>query len=196
MKTVVVLLENSAIAGDAIQDLFSNGVPQDQISLITRPSEKPAEPAAGDQADDHLPDELKHVSGKPVDRHIQEETAVGAALGGLGGILFSLGVLAIPGLGPVLAAGPLAVALGGISGAGAGAMGGASVGRLIGAFGENGLSPERASAYLEGVRQGKALITVRTEENDVQNTLALLDKYHPIEIGDPPASSDILPTKA
>jgi hypothetical protein len=84
---------------------------------------------------------------------------IGAGLGGAAGLLAGLGLLAIPGLGPVVAAGWLAsTALG--------AAAGAATGGLIGALTEAGISKEDAHAYAEGVRRGGTLVSARVAEGD------------------------------
>ena len=77
----------------------------------------------------------------------------GAGLGWLVGI----GTLAIPGLGPFIAAGPIMAALGGA------AVGGAT-GGIIGALIGMGIPEVEAKHYDERVRGGHTLITVHTED--------------------------------
>ena len=78
---------------------------------------------------------------------------VGAGLGWLVGI----GTLAIPGLGPFIAAGPIMAAL---SGAAIGGATGGIVGALIGM----GIPEVEAKHYDERLREGRALVTVHTED--------------------------------
>lgn len=85
---------------------------------------------------------------------------VGATVGGVVGILAGLGLLAIPGIGPLVAAGWLATTL---AGAGAGAV----VGGLVGALVKSGVSHEQAEVYEENVRRGGTLVAVQAEEADV-----------------------------
>jgi len=90
----------------------------------------------------------------------------GGVLGGVLGLLVGVGALAIPGIGPVLAAGPLAAALGtaGAStlvGAGVGAATGGIVGGLVGL----GIPEEDAGMYAEGVRRGGTLVTAQVTDN-------------------------------
>ena len=75
---------------------------------------------------------------------------IGAGLGGAAGLLAGLGVLAIPGLGPVVAAGWLASTTLGV-------MAGAATGTIVGALTEAGVSEEEAPLYAEGVRRGGTL---------------------------------------
>ena len=83
--------------------------------------------------------------------------AVGAGLGGIAGLLVGLGALAVPGIGPLLAAGPLAVALGGI-------VAGSAAGGLIGALSTAGVPQEYAREYAAAIEQGSALVSVRTDD--------------------------------
>jgi len=84
---------------------------------------------------------------------------VGAGIGGAAGLLAGLGLLAIPGLGPVVAAGWLAsTALG--------AAAGAATGGIVGALTEAGVSKDDAAMYAEGVRRGGTLVTARVADAD------------------------------
>ena len=81
----------------------------------------------------------------------------GGILGGIGGWLIGIGALAIPGIGPFIAAGAFATALGGAAiGAGVGAIAGALVGMGV---------PDDEAKYYEGeVESGRTLVTVRTSD--------------------------------
>jgi hypothetical protein len=83
----------------------------------------------------------------------------GGVLGGVGGWLVGIGSLAIPGLGPFVAAGPIMAALGG---AAAGAAAGGLAGALIGM----GIPEFEAKLYEGKVRGGNILISVHTEDGD------------------------------
>src|SRR4029078_5806436 len=79
---------------------------------------------------------------------------IGAGVGGTAGLLAGLGLLAIPGLGPVVAAGWLAATA-------VGAAAGAATGGVVGALTEAGVSREDAHSYAEGVRRGGTLVSAR-----------------------------------
>ena len=79
---------------------------------------------------------------------------IGATVGGAAGLLAGLGLLAIPGLGPVVAAGWL------VSTAAVAAAGGAT-GGIIGALSQSGIGEDDAHVYAEGVRRGGTLVTAR-----------------------------------
>src|SRR5439155_20856442 len=80
--------------------------------------------------------------------------SIGTVVGGGAGLLAGLGMLEIPGIGPVVAAGWL------VSTA-AGAAAGAAAGGLIGSLTGAGVSKEHAHIYAEGVRRGGSLVTAR-----------------------------------
>lgn len=82
-------------------------------------------------------------------------------LGGAGGLLTGLGLMAIPGVGPVVAAGWFAATAVGAAG---GAVAGGAAGGLIGAMTRSGVSEEDANVYAEGVRRGGTLVTARVED--------------------------------
>ena len=94
---------------------------------------------------------------------------IGAGVGGAAGLLAGLGLLAIPGLGPVVAAGWLAsTALG--------AAAGAATGGVVGALTQAGISKEDAPMYAEGVRRGGTLVSARVPDADRTRLDAVLNK--------------------
>jgi hypothetical protein len=82
----------------------------------------------------------------------------GALLGGALGWMVGIGALAIPGLGPFIAAGPIMAAL-------AGAAGGAAVGGLTGALIGMGIPEYEAKRYEGKVKDGNILMSVHTEDS-------------------------------
>jgi hypothetical protein len=85
--------------------------------------------------------------------------STGAVLGGALGWMVGIGSLAIPGLGPFIAAGPIMAAL-------AGAAGGAAAGGLTGALIGMGIPEYEAKRYEGKVKDGNILLSVHTEDND------------------------------
>ena len=83
----------------------------------------------------------------------------GAVLGGTLGWLAGIGALAIPGLGPFIAAGPIMAALGGA------ALGG-TVGGLTGALIGMGIPEFEAKKYEGQVKSGSSLISVHSDDSD------------------------------
>jgi hypothetical protein len=93
--------------------------------------------------------------------------------GGGAGLLAALGVIAIPGIGPLVAAGVLATTL-------VGAAGGGAVGGMLGALTDYGVSEEDAHLYSEAVRRGSTLVTVRADEGRVAKAESILDANRPV----------------
>jgi len=83
----------------------------------------------------------------------------GGILGGTLGWLAGIGTLAIPGLGPFIAAGPIMAAL-------SGAAAGAALGGITGALVGMGIPEYEAQQYEGKVREGNILISVHTEDSD------------------------------
>jgi hypothetical protein len=83
----------------------------------------------------------------------------GGIIGGALGWLVGIGSLAIPGLGPFIAAGPILAALSGVA---AGGTAGGIVGALIGM----GIPEYEAKRYEGKIREGNILISVHTENSD------------------------------
>src|ERR1700681_4289251 len=83
----------------------------------------------------------------------------GAVLGGALGWMVGIGSLAIPGLGPFIAAGPIMAAL-------AGAAGGGAAGGLTGALIGMGIPEYEAKRYEGKVKDGNILLSVHTKDGD------------------------------
>jgi hypothetical protein len=94
---------------------------------------------------------------------------IGAGVGGTAGLLAGLGLLAIPGLGPVVAAGWLAATA-------VGAAAGAATGGIVGALTEAGVSEDEAHSYAEGVRRGGTLVSARVADSDRARLDGLLNE--------------------
>jgi uncharacterized membrane protein len=108
---------------------------------------------------------------------VLEDAGIGAVLGGVGGVLLSAaGLLTLPVVGPVLAAGPIAAAL-------AGAGIGATTGGIVGALTEAGVPEDEAQQYAEGVRRGDVLVTVRTDAAHAEPARKIMDENGAVEMG-------------
>jgi len=109
---------------------------------------------------------------------VTEDAGTGASLGGAigaaAGLMAGMGVLAIPGIGPVVAAGWLASTL--AVGA-AGVIAGGATGGIVGALAGSGTSEDDANIYAEGVRRGDSLVTVRVPDDRVSEAARILSEY-------------------
>jgi hypothetical protein len=84
---------------------------------------------------------------------------IGAATGGVLGWLAGIGALAIPGIGPLVAAGPIVAAL---AGAGAAGVAGGLIGGLVGL----GMPEVEAKRYEGKIRGGRILLSVHADDRD------------------------------
>ena len=190
MKQLIsAMFDDYQAATKAVQRLKSAGIPSDDISIV-----------GGNQ-------EMRSGSAPLSTDHEGSAAGTGAAtgavVGGGAGLLAGLGLLAIPGLGPVVAAGWLASTL-------AGAAVGTAAGGLIGGLTEWGMSEEEAHGYAEGVRRGGTLVTARVEDAQLTRRCEILDADGTVDMnertegwrregwqgtfgmGDRPAGTDLL----
>lgn len=158
MRTLSKTYDTYGQARQAVTDLNAAGVPDSKISLVAN----------------------KHVSAEhdEVDEHEGAATgaSIGAAVGGAGGLLAGLGIMAIPGIGPVVAVGWLASTL-------VGALAGAATGGIVGALVDAGVSKEDAEVYSEAIRRGGTLVTVQADDDQVSTVEAILNRHQPIDPG-------------
>ncbi len=112
MKTIVGLYDNMHDAEEAITDLVQAGFGRSDISLMAadRWSEGVDGDGMGVVTTDGEPVATIETDTAPATDQMASDVATGAVtggvVGGVAGVLLGLGVLAIPGFGPVLAAGP------------------------------------------------------------------------------------------
>lgn len=140
MHTVTGLYDSYDDARTVVNDLENAGISSTNISIVGRASETGETYAA----------EAAAVGA-----------SVGALAGGAGGLLAGLGMLAIPGVGPVVAAGWLVATA---AGAAAGAIAGGAAGGIIGSLTDAGVDENQAHVYAEGIRRGSTLVSVRVDE--------------------------------
>jgi hypothetical protein len=150
-RIVSAVFDSREEAERAISELRSAGVNESALSVIGRHGEE-----HGDGDDDGA-----NKSG-----------AVKGALAGAGiGGLLGVAALAIPGVGPLAAAG--AIAASAIPEAAAiGAAVGATAGGLSGLLTKHGVSEDDASYYEEHINKGGIFVSVNTEEAGVSSETA------------------------
>jgi uncharacterized protein (TIGR02271 family) len=138
-NTVVGLFYERQQAEQAIQELKAAGFKDDQIGVLMQ--------------DKNSGQQLAESTGTKVSETAASGAIGGGVAGGVLGLLASIGALAIPGVGPIVAGGVLASTL---AGAGIGAAAGGLLGALVGM----GVPEEHAKYFEEGVRAGGILVTV------------------------------------
>lgn len=155
-RTVVAIFSTFKHADAAAGALRDAGFPLADVSVVTRPPGTPPQVKAADT-----------------------QTHNTAATGAVGGaVLGALAALVIPGIGPVLAVGPIASAL-------SGAVGGATIGGFIGSFMGLDVPKDRAERWEAHVRQGGVFVAVRTPDAGVaRRAREVLDQAGAVDSSD------------
>ena len=165
-KTITRVYDDYLAAENTVRDLKAAGLGDSHIGIVASNAEGWHKPGSGNVNPMHDKDR----DGKD-DRSEGAVTGggMGAILGGAAGVAAGLGMIAIPGIGPVVAAGWLAALA-------SGAVGGGVVGGLIGALVESGTSKENAELYAEAVRRGGAIVTAKVSDDEVARYSAIMDR--------------------
>lgn len=168
MPVVTGLFDDYDNALTAVNKLQSLGIDRAQISLVAN------------NTDDRYSQHPSHKRDSDGGEDAATGAGIGAALGGAGGLLAGLGLMAIPGIGPVVAAGWLAA-----TGAGAlaGAAAGGAVGGMVGAMTSKGVSEHDAHFYAESVRRGGTVVSAQVDDNLTSEAQAILDDEGAVEMG-------------
>ncbi|MDI3534631.1 MAG: hypothetical protein PWQ82_996 [Thermosediminibacterales bacterium] len=150
-KTVIGVFDSRDKAENAVNEMRNSGFTENEISIVAKNQE-----GQNRQENDDIDMETGSVA---------DGTTTGSVLGGLAGLAVGAGALAIPGLGPIIAAGPIA-----------GLLSGAASGGIAGALIDWGIPEERGREYEEELRQGKILATVRADESKIQDAANIFRK--------------------
>ncbi len=143
-ERVIGVYENEQLAAKAVEDLKKKGYTPEQISVIAKNTNKLSE----------ITQEVKPST--------KDGAIAGAATGGaigLAGLIVGLSAVLVPGVGTVLAAGPIITTLGGaVVGASSGAGG------LLHALINIGVPEDQAQRYSNDVQDGKILVFLQPNE--------------------------------
>lgn len=150
-QVVIGVFDGTATAQSAVSALEASGYPREDISLVMQ--ERGSAPELG-------------AEETQADKGIATGVGAGAVLGGIAG----LAALAIPGVGPLLAAGPLAALLGAVSGA--------ALGGLIGSFTGLGIPTEAAKEYEAAVREGGVVVAAKAANADDEKRITSVLQQH------------------
>lgn len=144
-KAVICIANTQAQAENIVQSLSEAGIATSDVSVLF-----PDTTGSRDFAHEH-------------NTKAPEGTAIGASAGGVAGgvlgLLAGIGALAIPGVGPFIAAGPIMAAL-------SGAAVGATIGGIAGALIGMGIPEFEAKQYEAKIKAGNILISVHTRDGD------------------------------
>jgi hypothetical protein len=142
-KSVFGIVRSQSSAEHLVNELCASGFTTSEISVLF--------PSKGETRD------FAHQQGTKAPEGALAGAGAGGALGGTLGLLAGLGLLAIPGLGQLIAAGPIMAALSGIAV-------GAAVGSIAGALVGMGMPEVQAKQYEGKIRSGNVLVSVHAED--------------------------------
>jgi uncharacterized membrane protein len=160
MKTVSAIFDTYAEASNAVSRLKQAGIPGRDISLMSN-DQTVDRSKYGDYAYNETADDAAGGAGTGA--------GLGAAAGGAAGLLAGLGLIAIPGIGPLVAAGWVASTL-------VGAAAGAGAGGIVGALTGAGMSDDESHTYAEGIRRGGSVVSARVNDSDADKARAALQQ--------------------
>lgn len=168
-KTISHLYNDYPSAQAAARELEAAGLDDGDISIVASNADAWYKDDDSDVA--HV--DIDHDKDRDGVDDRKEGAAKGAAIGGAAagaaGLAAGLGLLAIPGIGPIVAAGWAASTL-------AGLVAGGVTGGVVGALVESGVSKDDADVYAEAIRRGGALVVARVDDNDAGRYQAVLDR--------------------
>jgi uncharacterized membrane protein len=156
-KRIIGVFTSEHEASGAIEELKRHGFRTDDISVIARNKEDA--------------NSIREETGTRGPEGMASGAATGGVLGGVTGLLIGIGALAIPGIGPIIAAGPIAATL-------AGAAVGAGTGGLVGGLIGLGIPEDEAESYDRHVGSGHILVMVDAEGEQEQEVYHILEQYH------------------
>jgi hypothetical protein len=160
VKTVVGMFENGKDVNDAITELMKQGFTKSDISVLARK-------------------EVIKETGVDVVTGAEVGAITGGVAGGVAGLLLGLGVIVVPGVGPIIAAGEFLTWVGAtVLGAAAGAIGGG----LIGSLTALGLPEHEAHVFAEGIKRGDILVAVRASDERAQLASDILRQFHGLDV--------------
>lgn len=166
MATVVGVFSKREQAEEAVRALKREGFDEKEISIAAKDDEggEGRESGEGSQG-------FGFEVGNMANEDVADGATWGGAIGGAAGLLASAGALAIPGIGPILAAGPLAATL-------SGAVAGGVAGGLL----DMGIPEAEGRRYEEELKAGKAICLVKADEDEAQRIESILQEQGADEV--------------
>lgn len=143
-QTVIGVFESRARAENAVNTLRKQGFTTEEINIVSKKQNH-------------------QDQDKTYDDDITDGTLTGGTLGGIGGLLMGAGALMLPGIGPIIAVGPITAAVGG-------AIAGGIAGGLI----DWGIPAEASHRYEQEVAGGSILAIIRTDTTKVNSAAEIL----------------------
>lgn len=162
-KTVLGVFDDTLQAEKAVDDLQRKGFSKNEISIVARETSAKKGSSQGEEG---------RLSGDTeAGQDLSGGITTGGAIGGVAGLLAGVGALAIPGIGPIVAAGPIAAAL-------SGAVTGGIAGGLI----DWGIPEEVGERYEQRVKEGKVVAMVRTDDRKINEAADIFRRHGANEV--------------
>jgi hypothetical protein len=156
---VLALFATPAAAAAAARALHARGIERDRISVVTRSHDE----------EGALAEQMDATPGADI-----EDSRPAARLGELGGLVLAAIAVGMPGIGSIVAAGPLA--------AGLGEAAGHVAGGLASTLKAAGVPGPRAEQLEEGVERGRVLLAVHATPDQVGPVREALGSAEPLEV--------------
>ncbi|HBT20139.1 MAG TPA: hypothetical protein DEA47_02035 [Peptococcaceae bacterium] len=155
-KTVLGIFSSERVAEEAVNDLRQEGFDR-EISILAKERKGKGE-GEGEEG-------LTNAAFETAD-NIADGTTSGGVLGALAGLAAGAGALAIPGLGPVVAAGPIS-----------GLLAGAATGGIAGGLLDWGIPEEEGREIEQDIKEGNVLVAVNTSEDKADRAEQVLRNH-------------------
>jgi uncharacterized membrane protein len=152
-KKVIGYFKDNGKAQEALRELKEKGF--NEISILG--NEK------GDKSDDKSGNKGRNDATFGT---LTSGTVTGGAVGGLAGLAMGAGLLFIPGIGPILALGPLAAALGG-----------AVTGGIGGALIDYGIPADQSNFYETKIKEGNTVMVLKADEHKIDEVAKILRNH-------------------
>lgn len=165
-ELVVGLFDDLSAAEAVMRKLLEAGITRPQFSFITKSPHPPGEVR-------HEIKDMFSQTGTETGDGAVFGASTGAVLGGLSGLLSAV---MVPGLGAVLAVGP-------IVGLVTGASLGATAGSLLGALHSLGIPDHEARVYAAGIKHGQTLVAVHVPTSRGAEVRNLMRENRAVDIG-------------
>ncbi len=153
-RTVVGVFTTRKDAEDVTYQLRNEGYDLDNVSIISRDGTSTTS------------SESYNDDARATNDNISDGVTAGSVLGGVAGLLIGAGTFAVPGLGVIAAAGPLA-----------GLISGAVTGGIVGALVDLGLPENESKQYADDIKTGKVFLSITTDDENIDSIQSILNNY-------------------
>ena len=160
-KTIVAVFESIDYAENAARKIKENGMRTEDISIVARDNQNQNDTTRYTLTDQFEGDTTATMQAR--NDNISDGVVAGGIIGGLAGLLIGAGIMAIPGLGIIAAAGPIA-----------GLIGGAATGGIVGGLVDLGIPEEKSKEYEQEIKTGSIIFSMKAQDQKVDEIKSVL----------------------